>query len=142
MISLGLGAGSAYLMDRTTNQKYQHCVPSAKGGGDGERVVLVFRSGRQTVPVVGNDVKATVQTHIDYVSRRGVRHGHIPGVAEMGKYHLNLLQYTGAHAVGVAGINGNQTNGADAIIVNYNDASIGEYDGKMNALSPSYPYCI
>jgi len=65
-----------------------------------------------------------VQNHVS------VKHGVIDGVNELDKYPLTFLQASFTHRVGVKGVNGNMTDGCDAIIVAKNKRNLGEEDSE------------
>ena len=59
-----------------------------------------------------------------------VKHGVIDGIEELDRYPLSFLQGLCAHCIGVRGINGNMTDGCDAIIVAKNNPMLGEDDSE------------
>jgi len=59
-----------------------------------------------------------------------VKHGVIDGIDELDKYPLTFHQASVAHRVGVKGVNGNMTDGCDAIIVAKNKRNLGEEDSE------------
>ena len=133
-LSLKLGVGAYYVINGPMQHAYVHQVPHKNclkpPSLVDARLSLVFCYG-STMNVQDNSNPVTMQLRFDQVQNHTpVRHGAIPGVEELCRYPLTFLQSSGAHRIGIKGVNGNMKDGCDAIIVSNNNQGIGEADGE------------
>ena len=78
-----------------------------------------------------NGKSASLQSRFDQVEKHvSVIHGAIEQVKELDTYPLSYIQASFAHRIGVKGVNGNMSDGCDAIIVSKNNPNVGEEDSE------------
>ena len=133
---LDLTRRSVYVMNGVMQKHYQHMVPpltnkrrTAPTRVNEHRIAIVFRDGVRKDVEIDSGIPASQSSRLH--TPPTVQFGVIEGIYENVAYHQNDLQRSYAHRVGVKGINGNMSDGADALIVSNNDPRQGEFDGKF-----------
>ena len=121
-----VACGDGYVMNKNTQQNYEHRV--AKSEEIGQRLVVVLRRGDKRL------VKRDNGQHVNVDDMLGPRRnvfGDIKGVEIGSTYRRCQLIELELHIADRKAISGNKPEGASAIILSRNDSKKGECDGKF-----------
>jgi len=131
-LELKLETGTLFVMDKQMQQHYDHMVSKTTGRKGhlekNPRIVVVFRYGQRTI--VNHDSGAYASISSRMYKQPKVRFGVVPHILEGKNYLQKELQLRYSHRVGVRGVNGNMTDGVNAIITSNTNVLLGESNGK------------